>query len=159
MLCEEKLEVFENGFEDGKFNLRIEFYGKDARKVLLAVIRELYLPDYGEAYVYPFECAREFWGVPLEADGIVAEEFRPSHVKFTNRSVLNRLEKALAETGAPEEVREAVDLSRAEIHRLGRSLLALGKNFILLESGYLFVFNKPSARELILKYLGMLDGA
>jgi len=43
MLCEEKLEVFENGFEDGKFKLRVEFYGKDARKLLLAVIRELYL--------------------------------------------------------------------------------------------------------------------
>ncbi len=63
MLCEEKLEVFENGFEDGKFNIRIEYYGKDARRLLLAVIRELYLQDYGGDYVYPpFECAKEFWG-------------------------------------------------------------------------------------------------
>ncbi|WP_297465211.1 PH1570 family protein [Thermococcus sp.] len=159
MLCEEKLEVFENGFEDGKFNLRIEFYGKDARKILLAVIRELYLPDYGEEYVYPFECARDFWGIPLEAEEIRVEEFRPNPVKFLNRSVRNRLEKALESIDAPEEVKEAIDLERAEVHKLGKGLLAMGKNFVLLEEGYLFVFNKPSARELILKYLGMLDGA
>ena len=159
MLCEEKLEVFENGFEDGKFNLRIEFYGKDARKILLAVLRELYLPDYGEEYVYPFECARDFWGIPLEAEEIRVEEFRPNPVKFLNRSVRNRLEKALKSIDAPEEVKEAIDLKRAEVHKLGKGLLAMGKNFVLLEDGYLLVFNKPSARELILKYLGMLDGA
>ena len=159
MLCEEKLEVFENGLEDEKFNLRIEFYGKDARRVLLAVIRELYLPDYGEDYVYPFECAKDFWGIPLEAEEIQVEDFRLSPIKFMNQSVRNRLEKALEGTNAPEEIREKVNLDGAEVHKLKKGLLALGKNFILLEDGYLFVFNKPSARELILKYLGMLDGA
>ncbi|ASJ14332.1 PH1570 family protein [Thermococcus radiotolerans] len=160
MLCEEKLEVFENGFADGKFHLEVEFYGGDARRLLLAVIRELYLPDYGEDYVYPFECAKEFWGIYMDGSDVVAEEFRPSPVKFLNQSVLNRLEKALEETGAPEEVRESVDFEKAEIHKLKKGLLALGKNFILDEgTKTLIVFNKPSARELILKYLGMLDGA
>jgi len=159
LLCEEKLKVFENGFEDGKFNLRIEFYGRDARRLLLAIIRELYLPDYGEDYVYPFECAKDLWGIPMEAGEIEAEDFRPSSVKFTNRSVLNRLENALEGIDAPEEIKEAIDLNKVEIHKLRKDLLALGKNFILLEKGYLLIFNKPSARGLILKYLGMLDGA
>ncbi len=159
MLCEEKLEVFENGFEDGKFNLRIEFYGKDARRLLLAIIRELYLPDYGEDYVYPFECAKEFWGIYMDAAEINAEGFRPSPIKFMNQSVRNRLEKAIESIDAPEEIREAIDLEKAEVHKLKKGLLALGKNFVLREDGYLLVFNKPSARELILKYLGMLDGA
>ncbi|ACJ15869.1 hypothetical protein, conserved [Thermococcus onnurineus NA1] len=160
MLCEEKLEVFENGFEDGKFNLRIEFYGSDARRVLLAIIRELYLPDYGEDYAYPFECAKESWGIYMDAGEITAEEFRPSPIKFLNQSVLNRLEKVLAGINAPEEVKDAIDFEKAEIHKLKKGLLVLGKNFILDEGrGVLFVFNKPSARELILKYLGMLDGA
>ncbi|WP_297092070.1 PH1570 family protein [Thermococcus sp.] len=160
MLCEEKLEVFENGFEDGKFNLRVEFYGNDARRLLLAVIRELYLPDYGEDYVYPFECAKEFWGIYMDGSEVVTEEFRPNPIKFLNQSVLNRLEKALEETGAPEEVRAGIDFEKAEIHRLKKGLLALGKNFVLDEGAKtLIVFNKPSARELILRYLGMLDGA
>lgn len=159
MLCEEKLEVFENGFRDGKFNLEVQFFGKDARKLLLAVMRELYLPDYGEDYVYPFECAKEFWGIHLDPSEIVAEEFRPSPIKFLNRSVLNRLERALEEVDAPPEVKDAIGLEKAEVHKLKKGLLALGKNFILSEGAYLIVFNKPSARELILKYLGMLDGA
>lgn len=160
MLCEEKLEVFENGFEDGKFNLRMEFYGSDARRVLLAIIRELYLPDYKEDYVYPFECAKEFWGIYMDAGEIIAEDFTPSPIKFLNRSVLNKLEKALDEIDAPEEVKEAIDFESAEVHKLKKGLLALGKNFILDEDGgVLFVFNKPSARELVLKYLGMADGA
>ena len=158
MLCEEKLEVFENGFEDGKFKLRIEFYGKDAKRLLLAVIRELYLPDYGEDYVYPFECAKEHWGIYIDPSEIVAEEPDFSAVKFVNRSVLNRLEKALKEIDAPEKVKERVDIERAEIVKLKKTLLALGKDFILDERGYLIVFSKPSARELVLKYLGMLDG-
>ena len=159
MLCEEKLDVFENGFEDEKFNLRVEFYGKDARRLLLAVIRELYLPNYGEDYVYPFECAKEFWGVYMDAGEIRAEEFRPSPVKFMNRGVLGRLEKALKAIDAPAEVRESIDFKNAEVHKLRKGLLAMGKDFILREDGYLFIFNKPSARGLILKYLGMLDGA
>ncbi|WP_010478370.1 PH1570 family protein [Thermococcus zilligii] len=154
MLCEEKLEVFENGFEDGKFNLRVEFYGRDARKVLLAMIRELYLPDYGPEYVYPFECAKEFWGIPLEPGDITEDEFKPSPVKFITQSIADRLEKALNDIGAPVEVK----LDEAEVHRLKTGLLALGKNFVLDESRkVLFVFNKPPARGLILKYLGMLD--
>ncbi|NJE75643.1 PH1570 family protein [Thermococcus sp. ES12] len=160
MLCEEKLEVFENGFEDGKFKLRVEFYGSDARRLLLAIIRELYLPDYGEDYVYPFECAKEFWGIYMDASEITASDFRPNPVKFINRSVLDRLEKVLEETGAPKEVREGIDFEKAEIHRLKKGLLALGKNFILDEgTKTLIVFSKPSARELVLRYLGMLDGA
>jgi hypothetical protein len=159
MLCEEKLEVFENGFEDGKFNLRIEYYGKDARKLLLAIIRELYLPDYGEDYVYPFECAKEFWGIYVDTSEITAEEPRLTPIKFLNQSVINRLRKALSEIDAPREVKEAVDLERAEVVKFGKTLLAIGKDFIVDERGYLFVFNKPSAGELILKHLGMLDGA
>ncbi|ASJ06833.1 PH1570 family protein [Thermococcus pacificus] len=158
MLCEEKLEVFENGFEDGKFNLRIEFYGKDARRLLLAIIRELYLQDYGEDYVYPFECAKEFWGIYMDAGEIRAEDFRPSPVKFMNQSILNRLEKALETIDAPKDVRESIDFEKVEVHKLKKGLLAMGKNFILREDGYLFIFNKPSARGLILKYMGMLDG-
>ena len=157
MLCEEKLEIFENGFEDGKFKLRIEYYGKDARKLLLAIIRELYLPDYGGDYVYPFECAKEHWGIYLDPGEIVAEEPAFSPIKFVNRSVLNRLEKTLREIDAPEEIKECVDIEKADIVKLKRTLLALGKNFVLDERGYLIVFNKPGARELILKYLGMLD--
>ena len=157
MLCEEKLEIFENGFEDGKFKLRIEYYGKDARKLLLAIIQELYLPDYGEDYVYPFECPKEHWGIYLDPGEIVAEEPAFSPIKFVNRSVLNRLEKTLREIDAPEEIRESVDIEKADIVKLKRNLLALGKNFVLDERGYLIVFNKPGARELILKYLGMLD--
>lgn len=121
MLCEEKLEVFENGFEDGRFKLRIEFYGKDARRLLLAIIRELYLPDYGgEGYVYPFECAREFWGgIYMDAAEIKAGEFTPSPpVKFLNRSIVNRLKKALEEINAPREVKESIDIEKAEVHRL-----------------------------------------
>jgi hypothetical protein len=123
------------------------------------VIRELYLPDYGEDYVYPFECAKEFWDIHMDPSEIVAEEFRPSPIKFLNRSVLNRLEKALGEIDAPREVKDAIDFEKAEVHKLKKGLLALGKNFILGEGAYLIVFNKPGARELILKYLGMLDGA
>ncbi|WP_297466745.1 PH1570 family protein [Thermococcus sp.] len=158
MLCEEKLEVFENGFDDGKFKLRIEFYGKDARRLLLAVIRELYLPEYGEDYVYPFECAKDFWGIYLDPSEIIAEEPDFSPIKFVNKSVLNRLEKVLDEI-APEEIKDRIDLEKAEIVKLKKTLLALGKDFILDERGCLIVFNKPSARELILKYLGMLNGA
>lgn len=154
MLCEEKLEVFENGFEDGKFNLRVEFYGKDGRKVLLAVIRELYLPDYGPDYVYPFECAKEFWGIALEPEEIREEEVRPNPIKFMNPSVRSRLEKALERINAPY----TPDLEKAEVHKLKTGLLAMGRDFVLDEGrGVLFVFNKPSVRELILKYLGMLD--
>ena len=154
MLCEEKLEVFENGFQDDRFNLKVEFYGRDARRVLLAVIRELYLPDYGETYVYPFECAKEFWGINLEAEEIKEGEFRPSPVKFMNQSIRNRLEKALGEIEAPV----SPDIERAEVHKLKTGYLALGRDFILDEGRkVLFVFNKPSAREILLKYLGMLD--
>ncbi|WP_297063890.1 PH1570 family protein [Thermococcus sp.] len=157
MLCEEKLEVFENGFDDGKFKLRIEFYGKDARRLLLAVIRELYLPDYGEDYIYPFECAKDFWGIYLDPSEIIAEESNFSPIKFVNKSVLNRLEKVLDEI-APDEIKDRINLEEAEIVKLKKTLLALGKDFILDERGYLIVFNKPSARGLILKYLGMLNG-
>jgi len=159
MMCEEKLEVFENGFRDGRFNIEIQFYGKDARKLLLAVIRELYLPDYGEDYVYPFECAKEFWGIYLGGEDVVREDFRGNPIKFPNQSVRNRLNRALDETGAPDHIRDTVDLENAEIHKFKKGLLAVGKNFILDERGYLFVFNKPSVGELILRYLGMLDGA
>lgn len=159
MMCEEKLEVFENGFRDERFHVEIRFYGKDARKLLLAIIRELYLPDYGEEYVYPFECAKEFWGVYMEGGDVVKEEFTPSPIKFLNQSVKNRLTKALGEIDAPEDLKEGIDIETAEIHKFKKGLLAIGKNFILDERGYLLVFNKPSVRELILKYLGMLDGA
>ncbi len=39
-------------------------------------------------------------------------------------------------------------------------MLAIGRDFVLDEGRKVLVtFNKPSARELVLKYLGMLDGA
>lgn len=157
MLCEEKLEVFENGFEDGKFKVRVEFYGKDARKLLLAIIRELYLPDYGEEYVYPFECAKELWGIPLEGKEILPGYVKPSPVKFINRSVIERLKKALSAVNAPEEVKERIDLEKARIGKVGKRLIAIGRDFFLDEAGYLITFTKPSMAELILKYLGMLD--
>ncbi len=154
MLCEEKLEVFENGFEDGKFNLRVEFYGRDARKVLLAVIRELYLPEYGEDYVYPFECAKEFWGIPLEPDEIVEEEFTPKPVRFINQSIVDRLEGVLSDIG----ISWRPNFERSQIYRLKTGYLVVGNNFIL-DGGrkVFFTFSKPSAAGLILKYLGMLD--
>ena len=157
MLCEEKLEVFENGFEDGKFKIRLEFYGKDARRLLLAIIRELYLPEYGADYVYPFECAKEFWGIYLDPSEIIREEPSFSPIKFVNRSVLNRLQKVLEEINAPKEVKDSIEVEKAEIVKLKKGLIALGKNFLLDERGYLITFNKPAARDLILKYLGMLD--
>uniref|UniRef100_UPI00260D99A8 PH1570 family protein n=1 Tax=Thermococcus sp. TaxID=35749 RepID=UPI00260D99A8 len=125
--------------------------------LLLAVIRELYLPDYGEDYIYPFECAKDFWGIYLDPSEIIAEEPDFSPIKFVNKSVLNRLEKVLDEI-APDEIKDRINLEEAEIVKLKKTLLALGKDFILDERGYLIVFNKPSARELILKYLGMLNG-
>ena len=159
MMCEEKLEVFENGFRDDRFHLEIRAYGRDARRLLLAVIRELYLPDYGEEYVYPFECAKEFWGIYMDAGDIAKSEFRPSPIKFLNQSVRNRLAKALESINAPADVKGNIELEGSEIHKFKKGLLAIGKNFILDERGYLFVFNKPSVGELILKYMGMLDGA
>ncbi len=157
MLCEEKLEIFENGFEDDKLHLRIEFYGKDTRRVLLAVLLELYLPEYGKGYVYPFECAKEFWGIYMEPREVKAEKFRPNPVKFMNPSIMKRLENAVLESHAPEDVRSLVRIDGAEVHRTKRGLLALGRNFILREDGLFITFNKPSARSLILKYLGMAD--
>lgn len=154
LLCEEKLEVFENGFEDGRFKLRIEFYGRDARKILLAIIRELYLPDYGEEYVYPFECAKEFWGIFLDPEAITPTEFYPSPIKFMNQSIKNRLERTLAKIDPPV----SVGLENAEVHKFKTGYLVMGRNFILDDDrGVLFIFNRPGVRELILKYLGMLD--
>jgi len=154
MLCEEKLEVFENGFEDGKFNLRVEFYGGDARKVLLAVIRELYLPEYGEGYVYPFECAKEFWGIPLEPDEIVGAEFIPKPVRFINQGIVDRLERVLSDIGVPWRP----NFERTQVYRLKTGYLVVGNDFILNEGRkVLFTFSKPSVAGLILKYLGMLD--
>ncbi|WP_297497937.1 PH1570 family protein [Thermococcus sp.] len=157
MLCDEKLEVFENGFEDGKFKVRVEFYGNDARRLLLTIIRELYLPDYGEDYVYPFECAKEFWGIPLEAGEIVSSEVESSPLKFINRSVIERLKKALLAVNIPVEVRERINLERARIVKVGKRLVAIGRDFLLDEGGCLITFTKPSMAELILKYLGMLN--
>ena len=50
-----------------------------------------------------------------------------------------------------------MNLENAEIMKLGKTLIALGRDFLLDERGYLIVFNKPSARTLVLRYLGMLD--
>ncbi|AHF80300.1 PH1570 family protein [Thermococcus paralvinellae] len=155
MQCEEKLEVFENGFEDGKFNLRIEFYGADARKVLLAILYELYLPDYGLEYVYPFECAKEFWDIYMDASEVQPEELKLGKPKFVSRAVIDKLEAILENIEAPREVKESIDLEKSEIYKLKDGLLALGKNFLLDGiKNRLFIFNKPSARELILKYIG-----
>lgn len=156
MRCEEKLEVFENGFDDGKFNLRIEFYGSDARKILLAIIYELYKPEYGSEYVYPFECAKEFWGIYMDGSEIQGEELRLSKIKFTKKAIINKLESVLERIGAPREIKEQIprEIDNSEIYKLKDGLLALGKNFILDEGRRIvFVFNKPGAGELILRYL------
>ncbi|WP_048148879.1 PH1570 family protein [Palaeococcus ferrophilus] len=156
MLCEEKLEVFENGFEDGRFHVRIEYYGSDARKVLLAAIFDLYRADYGTEYVYPFECAKEFWGIYMDASEVEGEELPLRGTKFVNRSLLNRLEGALEDIEAPPEVREHVKkaLEGSEIYKLKDGLIAFGRDFVLDEGrGRLFLFNKPSVRELITPYL------
>lgn len=154
MQCEEHLEVFENGFEDGKFNLRIEYYGGDARKVLLSIIYELYQPIYGSEYVYPFECAKEFWGIFMDYSEVVPEELRLSKPKFINQALIDRAESLLKEIEAPEDVKGLIDIKSAEIYKLKDGLLIVGKNFLLDEARKtLFVFNKPQAKDLILKYL------
>lgn len=154
MQCEEHLEVFENGFEDGKFNLRIEYYGGDARKVLLSIIYELYQPIYGSEYVYPFECAKEFWGIFMDPSEVVPEELQLSRPKFINQALIDRAESLLKEIEAPEDVKGLIDIKSAEIYKLKDGLLIVGKNFLLDGARKtLFVFNKPQARELILKYL------
>ncbi|MDK2983808.1 MAG: hypothetical protein PWP19_1286 [Thermococcaceae archaeon] len=154
MQCEEHLEVFENGFEDGKFNLRIEYYGGDARKVLLSIIYELYQPIYGSEYVYPFECAKEFWGIFMDPSEVVPEELQLSRPKFINQSLIDKAENLLEEIDAPEDVKDLIDVKSAEIYKLKDGLLIVGKNFLLDEARKtLFVFNKPQARGLILKYL------
>lgn len=154
MQCEEHLEVFENGFEDGKFNLRIEYYGGDARKVLLSIIYELYQPIYGSEYVYPFECAKEFWGIFMDPSEVVPEELQLSRPKFINQSLIDRAESLLKEIEAPEDVKGLIDIKSAEIYKLKDGLLIVGKNFLLDEARKtLFVFNKPQAKDLILKYL------
>jgi len=79
-------------------------------------------------------------------------------VKFVNRSVLSRLEKTLLGIEAPGEVKGSIDLEKARIVKLKEGLIAIGKNFVLGEGGYLVTFTKPSVAELVLKYLGMLDG-
>jgi len=154
MQCEEHLEVFENGFEDGKFNLRIEYYGGDARKVLLSIIYELYQPIYGSEYVYPFECAKEFWGIFMDYSEVVPEELQLSRPKFINQSLVDRAESLVKEIEAPEDVRGLIEVKSAEIYKLKDGLLIVGKNFLLDEARKtLFVFNKPQAKDLILKYL------
>jgi len=154
MQCEEHLEVFENGFEDGKFNLRIEYYGGDARKVLLSIIYELYQPIYGSEYVYPFECAKEFWGIFMDYSEVVPEELQLSRPKFINQSLIDKAENLLEEIDAPEDVKDLIDVKSAEIYKLKDGLLVIGKNFLLDEARKtLFVFNKPQAKDLILKYL------
>lgn len=154
MQCEEHLEVFENGFEDGKFNLRIEYYGGDARKVLLSIIYELYQPIYGSEYVYPFECAKEFWGIFMDPSEVVPEELQLSRPKFINQSLIDKAENLLEEIDAPEDVKDLIDVKSAEIYKLKDGLLVIGKNFLLDGARKtLFVFNKPQARGLILKYL------
>ncbi|HIP89577.1 MAG TPA: hypothetical protein EYH24_06590 [Thermococcus paralvinellae] len=155
MQCEEKLEVFGNGFEDGRFNLRIEFYGSDARKVLLAILYELYLPDYGPEYVYPFECAKEFWGIYMDGGEIQPEELKLTKPKFVSKVIIDKLEAILNDIEAPRDVKESIDLEKSEIYKLKDGLLAVGKNFLLDGiKNRLFIFNKPSAGELILKYIG-----
>ncbi|WP_461866159.1 PH1570 family protein [Thermococcus sp.] len=156
MQCEEKLEVFENGFRDEKFNIEIQFYGTDSRKLLLAIIYELYLPDYGPEYVYPFECSKEFWGIYMEPSEISPEELKLSKVKFINRSLIDRVNKMLAEIDAPREVKESIDFEKTgiQIQKLKDGLIAMGRNFLLDESKKrLFVFNKPAVGEIILRYL------
>ncbi|NJE25291.1 hypothetical protein E3E22_01325 [Thermococcus sp. MV5] len=154
MKCEEHLEIFENGFEDGKFNLRVEYYGGDGRKTLLAIIYDLYQPVYGSEYVYPFECAKEFWGVYMDADEVVAEKYQLGKPKFITRSLVDRVNRSLDGMELPDEVKHSIDIKNAEIYKLKEGLLVIGRNFLFDEARkILFVFNKPQVGDLLLKYL------
>ncbi|AEC51076.1 hypothetical protein PNA2_0158 [Pyrococcus sp. NA2] len=149
MQCEEKLEVFENGFRDGKFNVEVEVYGKDGKRVLLALIYELYLPEYGPEYVYPFECAKEFWNIYIDSSEIQGEEVRLNPIKFMNEQVKRKIESMLKEINPPFEV----DIENARVYKVKDGYLVIGRNYILDPKGRLFVFNKPSIGEKILKYI------
>ncbi|AAL81708.1 hypothetical protein PFDSM3638_07995 [Pyrococcus furiosus DSM 3638] len=149
MLCEEKLEVFENGFKDDKHNIEIHVYGGDGRKVLLALIYELYSPEYGSEYVYPFECAKEFWGIYLDSSEVKGEEAELKPLKFISESVKSKIEKELEDIKAPIEV----ELEKSTIYKVKDGYIVLGKNFLLDHKGRLFVFNKPQVGEIILKYI------
>ncbi|BAA30682.1 PH1570 family protein [Pyrococcus horikoshii] len=149
MQCEEKLEVFENGFKDEKFNVEVKFYGNDARKVLLAMIYELYLPEYGREYVYPFECAKEFWNIYLEGEEIQDEEFQLKPIKFTSEQVIKKLQEEIKKIKPPLEIK----IEEAKIYKTKEGYLAVGNYFILDPRGRLFIFNKPSIANKILKYI------
>ncbi|MFA4645897.1 PH1570 family protein [Pyrococcus kukulkanii] len=147
MQCEEKLEVFENGFKDEKFNVEVRVLGGDGRKVLLALIYEMYLPEYGPEYVYPFECAKEFWGIYMDPSEIEGEEVKLKPIKFTTDQVRQKIE------GMTKELNVNVDVENAEVYKTKEGYLVVGKNFILDPKGRLFVFNKPSLAKQILKYI------
>jgi len=145
--CEEKLEVFENGFKDEKCNVEVRVLGGDGRKVLLALIYEMYLPEYGPEYVYPFECAKEFWGIYMDPSEIEGEEVKLKPIKFMTDQVRQKIE------GMIKELNVNVDVENAEIYKTKEGYLVVSKNFILDPKGRLFVFNKPSLAKQILKYI------
>ncbi|WP_048146586.1 PH1570 family protein [Pyrococcus abyssi] len=149
MMCEEKLEVFENGFRDDKFNIEVTFYGEDGRKVLLALIYELYLPDYGSEYVYPFECAKEFWNVYMDPPNVEKEVPKLKPIKFVSESVKQKVREVLEGINPPVDVK----IDEAEFYKTKEGYLVIGKNFLLDPKGRLFIFNKPSIGEKILKYI------
>ncbi len=91
----------------------------------------------------------------MDASEVKPEELKLGKPKFVSRAVMDKLEAILENIEAPGDVKENIDLEKAEIYKLKDGLLALGKNFLLDGiKNRLFIFNKPSARELILKYIG-----
>ncbi|AFK23032.1 PH1570 family protein [Pyrococcus sp. ST04] len=149
MQCEEKLEVFENGFKDEKFNVEIRVIGGDARKILAAIIYELYLPEYGPEYVYPFECAKEFWSVYIDSSEIQGEKVELKPIKFVSNQVRQKIEETIKDIEVPFEI----ELDKANVYKTKEGYLVVGSNFILDPKGRLFLFNKPSVAEMILKYI------
>ncbi|ASJ16419.1 hypothetical protein A3L04_04675 [Thermococcus chitonophagus] len=147
MQCEEKLEVFENGFKDDKFNVEVKVFGGDGRKVLLALIYEMYYPEYGSEYVYPFECAKEFWEIYMDPSEIEGEKVNLKQIKFMTDQVRQKIENMI------EKLNVDVDIKDAEVYKTKEGYLVVGKNFILDPRGRLFVFNKPSLAKQILRYI------
>ncbi|RLF86021.1 hypothetical protein DRN34_03895, partial [Thermococci archaeon] len=72
-----------------------------------------------------------------------------------NQALIDRAKNLLREIEAPEDIKGLIDIASSEIYKLKNGLLIVGRNFLLDERRKtLFVFNKPQARELILKYIG-----
>ena len=90
----------------------------------------------------------------METSEIVPENINLSKPKFITRSLIDKAKSLLNEIEAPEEIKKSLDIETSEIYKFKEGLLVIGRNF-LIDGGkkILFVFNKPHARELLIKYL------